>query len=305
MATNEYYIQQINDNPFIANNSKATYLSNIKTIMSKCKTYSIHSILMAPSTYGPMLIKPSANTSINTQHSHMTTILSFLKYSGLKFSNKALFTEWYKEFDKIMKLVKHREDNNIPSEKQKRTFIEWSCIIKKRDEMQYGSIEHVLLSLYTYVPPRRQQDYTNLRIYTNPEQAPELSHNHFHTCSNKYKTAYMYLNEVKNVKSFFNKEIPKELVNIINYSIQQDPRDYLFVQSRNGFPFKTANSFQKYSNTILKKIFQNEEMSVNVLRHSFATFISKQYITVGERKKIAIQMGHSLKKNLEYAFITQ
>jgi hypothetical protein len=307
VISNDIYIQHIKENPFIAINSKTTYVTNIKAVLNRTGAKTIHELLTQPKQYGSKVVHLEDPTSYNSQYSHMIAILAFLKYSGLKTKDHQLFVDWYQDFTRIREKIKHIEDNNIASAKQERTHIDWSDVIKVRDRLPYGSREHVLLSMYTYVPPRRQLDYTQLRVYTNPKYTPQLDHNHFHTYSIKYKTPYMFIKEFKNAKyfkSFFNKEIPKELVKIISHSLETEPREYIFTTAK-GAPFATANAFQKYSNQVLKSVFDNPEFSVNALRHSYSTHTNKQSITVGERQRIAIKMGHSLKKNLEYAFMQQ
>ncbi len=303
MTTNEHYNAQITDNPFISENSKTTYITNMKGILKRYDAKTIHELLHTPERYGPMINQGSE--PLNTRYSYFIAILAYIRYSGIKSRDKDIFRGWYVEFEKVREQVKHMEDNNIPSKKQERNMIDWKQVLAVRDRLLYACPEHLLLSIYTYVPPRRQLDYTHMRVYNDAKEVPKLDHNHFHTYSNKYKTAYMFINEFKNAKffkSFFNKEIPVELVKILKKSLELTPRIYLFVDS-DGKAYSTANAFQKYSNGILKRVFDKPEMCVNVLRHSYSTHMSQQYVTVGERQRSAIKMGHSLKKTLEYAFM--
>jgi len=55
----------------------------------------------------------------------------------------------------------------------------------------------------------------------------------------------------------------------------------------------------------LKKIFDdNQFVSVNSLRHSFASYLNSQRtLTLQQRENYAHQMGHSLMKNMEYVFL--
>lgn len=306
MASDDWYMAQIDESPFIKEGSKNTYKTNMRSILARTKAGSVDNLLRHPEKYSSLI--GDNRVPMNTQYSHFTTVLTFLNYSGLKAKDKPLYQKWYIVFEKVREVVKEAEASNLPSAKQSRNHIHWSDVLRARGGLEVGSPEHVLLSFYTYVPPRRQLDYTNMIIYTNKKEAPPLDHNQFHLYCEKYSSAYMFINEFKNskfYKSFFNKEIPPELVHTLRVSLQKQPRGWVFVEV-DGQPFKTANSFQKYSNRILKRVFNNPEMSVNVLRHSFSTYLSEvPNMTVKERQRHAIKMGHSLKKSLEYAFIKQ
>jgi integrase len=98
------------------------------------------------------------------------------------------------------------------------------------------------------------------------------------------------------------KEIPTDLLKVIKASLKMHPRNYLFAQ-KSGEPYMNANSFQKNSNSVLKKVFKNNKVSVNSLRHSFRTFRSKGALTVNELKEDAHNLGHSLETSLKYTFI--
>lgn len=302
MSTDEWYIEQVVDNPFINDKAKTTYKYAINAIKRICNNKSIHDILTTPTAYGPKLL--SSNIPEHSRKTYLTTILTFLRTSGLKANNKELFLQWYRYYMQISEAIAERERNNIPTERQVANNIDWEKVLRVRDTLPIGTIPHVLLSIYTYVPPRRQMDYMAFRVYADPHATPVLNHNHFHLFSKKYNSPYMFINKFKNAKhfkAFFNKEIPPQLVKTIKLSLKNSPRDHLFVQE-NGEIFTAVNSFTQYSNRILKRIFDKPGMTVNVLRHSFATYAnSLPNITVGERQRNAIKMGHSLRKTLEYS----
>lgn len=302
-TSDAWYIQQIDDNPFISDKAKTTYNYCIKAIKRFCNDQSIHDILSSPATCAPKLT--SSNIPLHSQKTYLATVLTFLSKSGLKASDHPLFVQWYTFFDKVHKTIKERENNNIPTPRQELNNVLWHDVLKVRDALPFASLPHLLLSIYTFVPPRRQMDYMAMRIYRNADDIVPLNHNHFHLYSNKYKSPYMFVSDFKNAKyfqtGFFNKEIPSPLVKIIKRSLKDSPRDYLFVQA-NGQAYTDVNSFQKFTNRTLKQIFNKPGMSVNVLRHSFATYVNSiPNITVGERERTAIKMGHSLKKTMAYA----
>ena len=118
----------------------------------------------------------------------------------------------------------------------------------------------------------------------------------------------MYVKDFKTAKvmrPFFNKLIPVELVAAIRTSLTKRPREYIFVQA-NDQPYKSVNAYTRYSNAALKRIFNNEYVSVNSLRHAFATwFHAKPNLTVRDRELVATQMGQRMKQTMLYVHLDQ
>jgi hypothetical protein len=225
-----------------------------------------------------------------------------LRTSEIKMNNKPLYNKWYTAMADDAKEHSKQINENIPTDRQTRTTYRWVDVLKKYEEYPLGSKENLILAMYTLIPPRRQSDYFQLRVYNDPTEIPNLDHNHIHLCHPKFGH-YMFIKEFKTanvMRPFFNKFLPEKLIKAITFSIELNPRQYMFTQA-DGEPFSTANAYTKYSNNILKKIFDNTEMSVNALRHSIASHIdSIPQITLVERKRIAYLMGHTVGKALQY-----
>lgn len=304
--SNEWYIENLKDSKKLAEKSKRLYVCLMKKILRETKCDNLHDILINPSKHMKNIV--NKDTPTNTQDSIFGTILSFLYHSGLKEENPSLYEEWHNEFSKINKIKQEISRSNIPSERQKKGILNWNDVLIKRDEQVYGSLPHLLLSMYTYIPPRRQLDYAVMRVYFDPSLEPLRDHNHFHVYNKKYDSAYILISEYKTKYSYndyFDTDIPNELVSIIIHSFQQNPRRYMFMTER-GRPFTDANHFQIFSNNILKEIFKNRNVSVNSLRHSFASRLkSLNNLSVHEHDILSRKMGHSLTKNLEYAFFDE
>lgn len=96
------------------------------------------------------------------------------------------------------------------------------------------------------------------------------------------------------------KELPMRLLNEIKASLQQDPRQYLFTQ-KDGKPYTTANSFSQFTNRGLSKLM-GYHVSVNSLRHAYATMLKEKGLSVWEYKQIARDMGNTMIMNMTYAF---
>lgn len=301
-TTDEYYIKSLKDHPLSNDITTENNMYHIKAIVKKAGAPGIHEVLTQPSKYAPILQREIEN--MNTRISYYITIITFMRSCSLKRTHKDLYNEWYTHMMNERKERNKMLLNHIPTERQKETHYNWDFILKKRDSYPIDSLEHLLLGMYTYVPPRRQRDYAALRVYNDPKYTPPYDHNFFHVNHHEYGP-FMYIKEYKNsklLKPFWNKEIPKKLVESVKASMKANPREYLFCR-HDGTPYDRVNAFTKFSNGILKKMFGNNKMSVNALRHSHATYVNnKDGVTVAERVKSAWQMGHSMKKDMVYAF---
>lgn len=303
----EWYINLLKDDVNLSERSKTTYLSTIRnSILKKTNENELHNILIDATKYIGIIL--GGDISDSTRHTSLSIIVSFFnRYTILKEKYANSHNIWVAEYMKITNILNDRKKSNIPSEKHAKGVLEWKKILEKRDEQEYGSMCHLLLSMYTYIPPRRQEDYARLRVYFDPSYDPKKDHNHLHIYSNRYETNYICIKDYKTAKiydTYIDTNLPYELIDIIITSFQRFPRRMLFVDN-NGDDFKDVNRFQLYSNSMLKKIFNNEYITVSSLRHSFATYIRGLNLSMNDHEKLALKMGHSYMKSLEYSYITK
>jgi hypothetical protein len=298
----EYFLKCIDRAAFISEGTKKSYMFVLRMFQNDVEKWTrkhptLNDVVYNPETYKGMIAKYD---SLHTQKSIVTAVLSVLKHTGIKRKNKKLFSRWYEIFKPITRQLREHERNHVASERQRSAIISWDDILRVRDNLTYGSDEHLLLSMYTIVPPRRQLDYYQIRVYSDPAEKPDRAQTHVHLAG--AKGPYILVTRFKTDKfyrPFYNK-LPDELVKIIKQNLDNNPREYLFVGAKNR-PFTTANGFTKYSNNILKRLFNNKYMTVNILRHASATYINqKPDVTFGERERHAYQMGHSINKQLSY-----
>jgi len=314
--TDEDVKNMIQQEPLLKESSKVTTYNKMMAAKNFVKAESLYDLMLNPMLYGQNIVE--SELTLNTKKNHLVGILTLLKNSGAKRSHPKLYSTWYKYFIAINRVILTLIGTNTPTERQAKNAIKWETIIQVRDRLKFGSYDHLLMSMYTMVPPRRQWDYMQMPVYLDPEYNPELDHNHLHVKNNKHQAPYMFIIDCKNAEyfnPFFNKEIPKKLVKTLLLSMKDRPRSYVFTQNNGkGQPFDNTNSFQKFSNRAFKRIFKDDPMftgdssgvSVNVLRHSFATYINEQAdIPVATKKRLAIKMGHSYNTHIEHVLLEE
>jgi hypothetical protein len=204
-------------------------------------------------------------------------------------------------FRQVKSTVTAFYDSNKPTDKQKEGVVAWEQVLQKREELSkqsYGSREHLLLSMYTYIPPLRQ-DFNHIKIYT---KTPRVDTGNYIVLNKKVKKLVMNDYKTSNIYGRFEKTLPEPLVEVIKASLNSLPREFLFTDVE-GQPYTEANSFTVFSNRALKQAFNNNKISVSMLRHSFISSQDFNTLTEGEKKTLARDMGHSVAQQGQYRHI--
>lgn len=236
----------------------------------------------------------------------LTAILSYYKGDdGLIPCDLQPYHKQYLHFFREIKgQVEAFYDKNEPTEKQKGGVLAWSDVIKKRAELEkaeYGSKRHLLLSMYTYIPPLRQ-DFNDVKILSRTPRNADGNYIILNT-----RTAKLVLNEYKTARLYgkFEADLPKPLAKVIKASIEKYPREYLFTDAEGINPYKDANSFTAFSNRALKDMFNNPSVCVTMLRHSHISDQDFNKLTEGDKKELASQMTHSIQQQGQYRHIAE
>lgn len=305
-------IKNIEDSKTLSDESKETYkkiirklirLTNIDNIPDTKELQSnkwkiiineeeaIYNIIINPEKYNKYLEKEE---NINTRYLYYNTIISLFKHSNNPENLQKYKTKWYELSISTKDKVREEEINHIITDKQKSAMISWENVLLKLKSLKKGSKDHLLLTTYVTLT-RRQSDYASVKIINSDEEIPE--NQNYINLNPKNKKAYIYIITGKTIKHYdgkFEEELSDKFISSLNSSLKREPRKYLFGD-------KSSNTFQKWCNDQLKRIFENKDMSVNILRHSHAEYIDrKPNIKMAEREKEARLMGHSVNRQLLY-----
>jgi len=243
-----------------------------------------------------------------TQKSILAAIVSVLSLFSDKASYKGIYKHYYDAMMAKVKEVKASETGE-KTEKQKTNWVEWKEVIEKSAEQRKKlaelsskksltpqEAEHLLqsmvLSLYVCIPPRRNQDYLNMKVVKKwnsdlPDDSNYLDLTGEQFVFNKYKTAKKY--GVQKVP------IPAELMDILvaylkHHILYKEVKGKVpvpFLISPKGDPLTAVNSITR----ILNKVF-GKKVGSSMLRH---IFLSDKYGDVKEdMASDATAMGHSV-----------
>jgi hypothetical protein len=182
------------------------------------------------------------------------------------------------DYDEIIKIYKKLEKEVKPIiNKDKITMSEFQ---------QYQN--YIILSIYTCIPPRRLQDYTEMKIRNYNEKNDnyidkKIDHFYF----NKYKTSKYYNLQIV--------KIPNKLKSILKKWLHHfNKSDYLLVDSN-------MNRLSPITlNQRLNKIFK-KPISVNMIRHAYISHLYPDDMPkLEELNKIAHDMGHNINEQQKY-----
>ena len=211
--------------------------------------------------------------------------------------------------------LKNIEENTL-SEIQKKSWLSWDKILELTPAIDAMSIgDQLLYAIYTEISPRRVEDYYLLAIYieTTPmlilDSSPSDGNYLIVDASNVpiamsisiYKTSKTY----GSYRFFLEKN--SKLFNLFQSYISHGPAHGDFLFSTRDLQSIGETSFSKKIGDLFEKatlqIFGNKlRITANILRHSFISNIFEKnlYKTVAQRKKLALEMGHSLKAQFCY-----
>ena len=254
------------------------------------------------------VLKTVAEYADNTQKAIFTTIASVLSLYKDKPAYKKVYAFYY---DKMMGKAKDMKENHDPAvktEKQKEAWVSWDEVQKKKGELREavssfynnknitadqfnGIISFLILSIYTDIPPRRNQDYLDMLVVKKWSADTPIDTNYLDIAGkqfvfNKYKTAKKYGQQKVN--------IPDDLMAVVACYLRQHPtgkakkaNNYKFLVSSDGSPITAVNAITR----ILNKVF-GKKIGSSMLRHIYIT--DKYGDTKTEQEADATAMGHSV-----------
>lgn len=248
----------------------------------------------------------------STQLSYYTAINAALSTAP---SYKKLLNKYIDIAKPMWDALNLSRQSHEKSEKQKESIVSNKSIVDVRNELaeeiakldklkvinegQYDKyLMYLLVSLYTYIPPRRNMDYGHM--YVVKKEGDDRIKNYLvlkdkQFVFNKYKTSGVYGKQVV--------DIPDDLMDVIQKFIKRHPGMKKIGTKSNP----EAKLLMRFDNTplnetngitrMLNKAF-GKKIAASALRH---IYLSDKYgETTKEKEKDAKAMAHSLSEQNEY-----
>ena len=257
-----------------------------------CKDYeTVQSVI---DTYAP--------STRRTQYQVLASTLTLVKDNK---AYKGAYMYWWDKMTNANK-EKREEPPHEKSEKEKESILGWDDILtiknslkekvdkfankKSINHIQFNDLfKYMLMSLYTEMPPRRNQDYFYMYVVPKWNDTMDKSINYFDMATNKfifnkYKTSKAYGVQIL--------DVPESLRNCIKLYIKFHPlkkeKVFPLIVKPDGTLYKNASCITRFLNTI----FDGKKVGSSALRHSFLS--SKYGDITKEREEVAKEMGHSV-----------
>ena len=202
------------------------------------------------------------------------------------------------------------------TERERESWITWEDVQKRRNELresvsgigktatadQFNELlNYVVLSLYTLIQPRRNQDYMDMVVVKKWTESMPTDKNYLDMNGGKKPTQFVF-NKYKTAKTHGQQKfsIPDELAEVLTKYITHHPlrpkgrpKEYSFplLVSAAGEPLTSVNAITRILNHIFKK-----KIGSSMLRH---IFLSNKY-DLSEMKEDAEAMGHTVGTQRNY-----
>lgn len=237
----------------------------------------------------------------NTQKSMLGAVLSVFKYNKHLVAHDAWRKHqeaYFAEFKKMDEVCRAFYDDMVPTERERQGWVPWGDIVSKELELRetsYASFEHVLLACYVLLGgPGRitgcplRSDFAHVKLCQ--KEPPATNQESF---LNMYEGKLVIKDhKTSGTHGALIREVPRELLKIIEKSVEYEPREYLFVDSIHHQPYK-KNSFTKQVNRTLQYLV-GKPLTIRLLRQSFISSPNFSELTPGEIRQISRNMAHSV-----------
>lgn len=288
----------------ISNTSIKTYLRNLEKLNDDMPLKNLNFL----SNVDEILNKLS-NYKPNTYRNYIISICSALHLDTSKKGEK-LYKIYYDKLININKELKEKEKEGERTETQKNNWISWNDVLKIHQNLKneiekfknskeinqhkYNILlEYVILSLYVYVSPKRNQDWSLMLITKKFNDNSSIESNYYDISNetfifNKYKTS--------KTNGELIEKVPPELIEVLKTYLKFHPiirgnlknvNNTPLLVYYNGENMRSVNSITRILNKIFKK-----KIGSSMLRNIYLT--SKYGENLQEMKKDAKIMGHSL-----------
>ena len=233
-------------------------------------------------------------TKKNSLKSHISTLGQVVKLLG----NEHAYNKYSAESTAIQHQVsKQNKEQQIDPERLN-NFVCFRDIVKRRDEFKKRfeeapndnklNLSHLLLSLYTYQPPLRQ-DWKDVLI---TEKKPPVNTDQNYLWKQKNGKYILFLNHDKVTHAYGKAqlELPAELNRIIDISLEMFPRKYVLSLIKNGEKPAGKQNFER----LLNEAFAPRKVSIDLLR---SAYIIEKYknkkMSLAQKEELAKKMRHS------------
>lgn len=216
-----------------------------------------------------------------------------------------IYSKYLNESLKLKKEIEEELKEQKLSPKEIKNFVTLDDIIEKRKELKEKfeenpkdrkiMFQYLFISLQSYIPPLRRQEYRNMEIVTELPTKKKKNYLFENEYSEKKYTVIINKDKVSKKKGSDKFTIEsKTLQKIIDKTLLYFKRKYLFSGLRNGD--KPINK-DVYTKNVVNKIFEKEKKhaTLNTYRKAYVTYYwNKPNFSKKDKENLARRMRHSV-----------
>lgn len=254
--------------------------------------------------------------ALNTQRGYITSIVTMLSVVNMP-SHKSIQKHWLQRLMDYSQNKVIQDNKNEKSDKQSENWIDWDEVMSIKQNLrmslkkfinlaqisreQYEELQkYVILSLYTDMAPRRNQDYIDMYVVDKWKPSMDKTKNYLDIDTrkfifNKYKTAKTYGEQIIPVPESKDRPLFEALIMMLKHHPLNSTRakEFKLLVDYEGNALNTVNIITRILNKIFKK-----KIGASMLRHIYLT--SKYGDELTEMKKDSQIMAHSLGEQKNY-----
>jgi integrase len=242
-----------------------------------------------------------AKKSANTQKNYLAGVVKLMRIAEMDDNYIKPF------FERMNEKITETKPSPEYNDKQRANLMSLKQIEEKRVDLIKGLntftsrenydrlLNHLILSLYTMTPPRRNLDYFKMEIAKNPSEIEDGKNYLLWTRKAKqfvfqeYKTSKKYGKEVV--------PVPEGLTYVIDFYLKHREKIALsskqFLTKYGDLEMENSNEITRRLNSVLGK-----QIGASMLRHIYLTETLGD--TVAKMEEIAMDMGHSVSQQRDY-----
>lgn len=282
----------------LSDKTKQNYRDYFSALNTRSNGVALSDVATNPSKYIPLFKKWFEKDT--TLKVYISAIQGVFRYNPkFKETHMAHYNMWAEAFKAVKEKVDERYENNKPTERQEAGYVPLEDLIKARDKLEGNDIRRLLLGMYTHLRPLRCE-YARVRIYRSkvPDNNKEAN---YIVLKGKTK-ANLVIGFFKTRKHHdpFDIDMPAALVEDLHKSLESDPREWLFVDSR-GQPYTSA-LYTKWTMRVFQGIFERP-LTVALIRHAYVNVIDFNTLSIKDKKEIATSMGHTVETQDRYRLL--
>lgn len=198
------------------------------------------------------------------------------------------------KIDALNRQVAEASEEQVLTAEEQAKFVEWPAILDCLENKIFPAVsdltsfqEYLIISLYCLMPPLRL-DYAEMKVAATE---PALLEGNYLIMSKK---PYILLTQYKTARCYGVQriEVPKKLVAILKEWRSMQDTDYLLVSPASNLPMPPWELGQTIIRVFEKHL--DKSVGVNVLRHSYITWMRKDEMKIKKSNELSKAMLHSV-----------